>query len=540
MRIKVLLILLGCIWFAIPNAAAQRKFQFPSQVHVDRNRTYTLEALEALEKREKGDKAVITYSDEEMQQRIKDISGQIPMKFNRLIKSHIKAYTGRRKHSTEKIISRSMVYFPIFEEAFQRHNMPTDLKYLAIVESALNPKAVSPVGATGPWQFMKGTAKQYKLKINRHVDERKDPNVASDAAARFLKDLYERYGDWNLAIAAYNCGPGRVNKALRRSGSKTYWGAAKFLPKETRNYVPAFIAVAYTMNYYHLHNIYPEHPEYDLQVTDRVRVFENVSLKQVAAATSLTLEAVKFLNPSWLRGMIPTNNHGYVLTLPLTKMGDFTSQYTKVSPVNFQATPILASYESTITNTSSTTYTNRTTAEPLPSTVSVSYEQVQKTYKVKRGDNLGKIARRHNCSVRDLRSWNNMKGSLLRVGQRLTIMELKPVLKKPIESPREIEQNYVSRNNNTTTSTTTTYESNIANRVNVNPLNMASTTSNAMMSDVLKGTYQFKAYKVQRGDSLWKIANKFNIKIGDIIQVNGLMKNQKLHPGKQLQIPVKK
>lgn len=538
MMIKAWLMVLGALWFILPNAEAQkRQFQFPTQVHQDRNRTYTLEALEALEKREQGDKSIRAYSDEETEQRIKDISDQIPMKFNKLISSYIKAYVGRRKNSTEQIISRSMVYFPIFEEAFQRYNMPTDLKYLAIVESALNPKAVSPVGATGPWQFMKGTAKQYKLKINGTIDERKDPNVASDAAARFLKDLYERYGDWHLAIAAYNCGPGRVNKALRKTSDKTYWGAAKFLPKETRNYVPAFIAVAYAMNYYHLHNIYPEHPEYDLQVTDRVRVYEKVSLHDVAKATNLTLEAVQFLNPSWLKGMIPTNTHGYVLTLPLTKMGDFQNVYTKISPVQFQAAPILTSYESRIThNASPSTSYSATNLE-----TTVSYEQTQTIYRVKRGDNLGKLSKKFNCSVRDLRSWNNLKGSMLRVGQRLTIMELKAVIKKAIASPKQIEQQYTNTTTVTRTPLTTTPRATIASPAAVaTPAYAQIQTTSNMTSGILQSSYRFESYKVKRGDSLWNIANKFNIKIGDIIQINGLSKNQKLHPGKQLQIPVKR
>lgn len=384
-------------------------------------KTYTLEALEAKKRKELGDHSIPVTTDAQFKERIEKISTRFPMRFNNLVKSHIRAYTERRRRSTATIIGRSAIYFPIFETSLMRHNIPTDLKYLSIVESALDPRATSPAGAKGLWQFMKGTGKQYNLRISKYVDERSDPQMSSDAAATYLKDLYKRYGDWALSIAAYNCGPGRVNSAVKKAGKSDYWSVMKYLPKETRNYVPAFIAVAYTMNYYHLHNIYPEFPEYDLQVTEHVKIHKKATFRDIAKQSDTDFKTVKFLNPSYKLDFIPTSKTGYVLTLPMSKMTAYRAANPEAEPLYFapmyeegtEAQPYLAS---TTADGSSVTTGKR-----------VEYQQVKRIYNVRKGDNLGKIANKENVSVSQLRKWNKLKGSLLSVNQKLILYKTERV-----------------------------------------------------------------------------------------------------------------
>lgn len=392
-------------------------------------KTYTQQALEAQKLRETGDKSIPVTTDAQYKERLEKIGNQFPMKFNNLVKSHIRAYTERRRSSTETIIGRSAIYFPIFETALMRHHIPTDLKYLSIVESALDPTAVSPAGARGLWQFMKGTGKQYNLRISKYVDERSDPQMSSEAAARFLKDLYARYGDWALSITAYNCGPGRVNSAIKKAGSTDYWKIMKYLPKETRNYVPAFIAVAYTLNYYHLHNIYPIFPEYDIQVTEHVRIFKKASFADIAKKTETDVKTVKFLNPGYKYNFIPASKSGYVLTLPMTKMTAYrewdptakTLYFSPpaVEPGDGQAYLVSGKIDNSPISTTATT--------------KVEYKQVKKIYNVRKGDNLGKIATKYGVTVSELRKWNKLKGSLLYIDQKLVVYETERI-ETPIEN----------------------------------------------------------------------------------------------------------
>ncbi len=508
MKPITLVLLLGLV-FSINSLQAQ-EFGFPSKVRVEGNRSYTYEALEAQRKRAESPRTAVYISDDEYKSRVESMSGEIPMKFNALVESHVKAYVTRRRSSTEAIVSRSMVYFPIFEETFRRHNIPTELKYLAIVESTLNPKAVSPAGATGLWQFMKPTGKLYNLRINEYVDERRDPHAATDAAARYLSDLYDRYGDWNLAIAAYNCGPGRINEAVQQAGKSDYWQAAPFMPKETRNYVPAFIGVAYAMNYYHLHNIYPEHPEYDLQIVDKIRVFEQVTFSRISQITGITEEAIRFMNPALNQNYVPESSKGYIVSLPLTVMAEFRAAVSKTAPVVFDM-PELMTYEEKVT----TNVPNSVTKSPTPKAPTPPAPEKNETiYRVQRGDNLGKIAQEYNCSVNDLRNWNNIKGSLLQVGQQLVVQGVKGG-QDIIEGEEEVIE---------TTSVPTAPTKSIP--------NTTTRTSNLTSTQAL--------YQVKRGETLWAIATKNNVKVQDILKANNLTANQKIEPGMQLIIPAGK
>jgi membrane-bound lytic murein transglycosylase D len=239
-------------------------------------------------------KDVPNYSDEIYEQRIGKIYSPIPLVYNEEVKKYIDLYAFKRRGLTSRVMGLSELYFPLFEEILDKEGLPMEFKYLSIVESALNPIAVSKMGATGLWQFMYNTGKMYNLKIDSYYDERMDPIKATHAACRYFKNMYDIYGDWLLVIAAYNCGPGNVNKAIRRSGGKTnFWEIAKFLPAETRGYVPAFIAVTYVMNYASEHQIFPVQPAYNYFEVDTLAVDKSVSLKKISAAVNFPLDVIK-------------------------------------------------------------------------------------------------------------------------------------------------------------------------------------------------------------------------------------------------------
>ena len=263
------------------------------------------------------------FTDEEYIDRLSRLPYIMEMSYNEVVKSCIERYSGRLRKSVSYMLGASNFYMPIFEEALEAYDVPLELKYLPIIESALNPRAVSRVGATGLWQFMLSTGKQYGLKINSLVDERRDPIKASYAAANLLSDLYKVYGDWNLVIAAYNCGPGNINKAIARSGGKRdYWEIYPYLPAETRGYVPAFIAANYIMNYYCDHNICPMRSRLP-ERTDTVMVSKNLHLQQIAAVCGIDIEELRTLNPSYRRDIVPGANEPSAIRMSMADVTKF-------------------------------------------------------------------------------------------------------------------------------------------------------------------------------------------------------------------------
>ncbi len=264
-----------------------------------------------------------TYTKEEYINRLSRLPTVMEMVYNEVVQKFIDRYSGRLRHSISYMLGASNFYIPIFEEALEVYQLPLELKYLPIIESALNPKAVSRVGATGLWQFMIGTGKQYGLQVNSHVDERRDPVKSSYAAARYLRDLYKVFGDWNLVIAAYNCGPENITKAIHRAkGEKDYWRIYPYLPKETRGYVPAFIAANYIMTYYSQHNICPMTTRLPAK-TDTVMVSRNVHLEQVAEVVGINIDLLRSLNPMYRRDVIPGASEPLPLRLPQTEVSKF-------------------------------------------------------------------------------------------------------------------------------------------------------------------------------------------------------------------------
>ena len=263
------------------------------------------------------------YTKEEYIDRLSRLPNVMEMAYNEVVQKFIDRYSGRLRLSISYMLGASNFYMPIFEEALEAYQLPLELKYLPIIESALNPKAVSRVGATGLWQFMLTTGKQYGLQVNSLVDERRDPVKASYAAARYLKDLYRIFGDWNLVIAAYNCGPENINKAVHRAnGEKDYWQIYPYLPKETRGYVPAFIAANYIMTYYSLHNICPMTTRLPAK-TDTVMVSKNMHLEQVASVVGINIDLLRSLNPMYRRDIIPGATEPSPLRLPQSEVGKF-------------------------------------------------------------------------------------------------------------------------------------------------------------------------------------------------------------------------
>lgn len=331
------------------------------------------------------------------------------MPYNPAVRSFIDLYTIRKRTQVEYMMGMSKYYFPLFEQVLGANNLPLELKYLTIIESALNTTIVSRMGAAGLWQLMIGTGKMYGLEINSLVDERLSPVKATNAAVRFMKDLYSIYGDWNLVIASYNCGPGNVNKAIRRSGGKRdFWTIYPFLPRETRSYVPIFIAANYALNYASEHNLCPAIVNMPL-MTDTIMVNQRVHLEQVAAILHLPIEEVRLLNPQYRKDIIPGNIKPYVLCLPLNYINTYISKYEEI--VSYKADELINNRRSEIDILQAPT--------PLASSAS----QKVTYYKVKRGQNLGYIAAKNGVSVEQLKKWNHIRGSRVQAGDRLKILK---------------------------------------------------------------------------------------------------------------------
>ena len=348
-------------------------------------------------------------------ERLKRIPSIIEMPYNEVVQKFIDRYSGRLRHSVSYMLGASNFYMPIFEEALETYGLPLELKYLPVIESALNPKAVSRVGATGLWQFMLATGKRYGLEVNSLVDERRDPIKASYAAANYLSDLYKVFGDWNLVIAAYNCGPDQINKAIHRSkGSKDYWQIYPYLPKETRGYVPAFIAANYIMTYYCEHNICPMTTRLPAK-TDTVMVGRNVHLEQIASVCNIDIEQLRTLNPAYRRDIVPGATKLSAVRLPQTEVGKFIDLEDSIYAYNAE---VLFSKRTTVeVNDDVPTYTRKSSSKRSRKKARSRGRSVT----VKSGQTLSEIAKRNGTTVAKLRRLNGIKGSNIRAGKKLRV-----------------------------------------------------------------------------------------------------------------------
>lgn len=473
------------------------------------------------------------YSDSVYALRIGVLNAQSPieLEYNQHVKGYIKMYTGKGRKQTARMLGLAEVYFPMFEEALDKYNIPLELKYLAVVESALNPTAGSRVGAKGLWQFMYATGKMYGLNQNSMVDDRYDPYKATEAACQYLLDLYSIYHDWNLVLAAYNSGPGNVNRAIRRAGGlKNYWAIWPFLPRETRGYVPAFIAVNYVFNYAPEHNIYPIDPGILYNQIDSISVRDVVSFDQIAEFMHLPLEDVKFLNPAYKEGIIPAvNGQQYTLRLPRKYINYFIdhedSLYAFKSKKGMEREKLLAK---------------------------IKEAKQRSIHIVRSGENLGLIARRYHTSVSRLQAWNGLRNSRIYPGQKLIVYS------PGNSAPR---QQYTNRSTTKSSGSFHQVRSGenlglIAKKYGIsisqikawNSLNgnlikpgqklrikAPENTTNTQASPNGKIIY----HTVRNGDTLWDLAKEYNSTVDSIRELNQLGNSSRLKPGQKLKIQVR-
>ncbi len=467
-------------------------------------------------------------SDEEYIERLSKIPSLIEMPYNKEVRKFIDMYVVKKRTLVEAMLGMSLYYMPIFEQALEQEGLPLELKYLPVVESALDPVAKSRVGAAGLWQFMVRTGKGLGLEINSLVDERLDPYKSSEMAAKYLKQLHSIYNDWSLAIAAYNCGPGKVNQAIRRAGGsgKDFWQIYAFLPKETRGYVPAFIAANYAMTYFKYHNISPALAKKPI-VVDTVRVNRRIHFHQIANVLNIPVEAIRVLNPQYRKDVIPGNARAYTLALPSQQIYSFLMS------------------EDSIFNNNASSYQPRLVVEPQMEQIAsdakgeYTYETqtVTKYHKVKKGESLGKIAKKYGTSVSAIKKANGLKNNNLTAGKRLKIKVTEKVkVYRPIEeeTPEELAEADSLALQATLADNSEPEEKPKAKKPEVKKTQkevVATPVENKKAKNNYTGTH-----KVKSGESLYIISERYGITVSDLKEANNL-RNNDLKVGQQLKVP---
>ena len=470
-------------------------------------------------------------------ERLKNMNSFISLPYNDIVKNYIILYSEKMPTKMAHILGLCKYYMPIFEETFNRYDIPEELKAMAVIESALNPQAVSRAGAKGMWQFMYSTAKMYGLHIDSFVDERYDPVKSAEAAAQYLKDAYEIFGDWNLAIASYNCGAGNVNKAIRRSGGKRgFWDIWPYLPRETRGYGPAFVGALYTMTYYKEHGIRPEAVEMPLHI-DTMKITRQLHLRQVSDLTAAPIEDLKNLNPQYRHEIIPGGRE-YILRIPYAYTNAFIE------------------HEDSLYKHKVDEYFNPVAIKKIKD--GADGERI--VYKVKSGDTLGKIAGRYRCTVAQIKRWNDLKSTNIRIGQRLVIYR-GGTSSSSSSSTVTSSSSSSSQSTSGASSGAATYTvrsgdtlSGIAARHGVSVADLKSwnglTSNNIKVGQKLKvkaasaqapasNSGEYTLYTVQSGDSFYTIAKNYpGVSAQNIMDFNGLS-SSKLRPGMKIKIPKK-
>jgi membrane-bound lytic murein transglycosylase D len=406
--------------------------------------------------------------------------------FKSEVRPYIELYAMRRRNLVSRMLAMSQLYYPMFEEVLDRYNLPLELKHLAVIESALNPMAKSRVGATGLWQFMYQTGKLYGLSVSSYIDERCDPYKATVAAAEYLQFLYNMFHDWQMVLAAYNAGPGTINRAIRRSGGKkTYWEIRNYLPKETQAYVPAFIAANYIMNFHAEHNIYSQVPKKSYFELDTVVMREPLTFEQLSKVLELPVEELQYFNPMYKKNVIPSGGH--VLTLPKTKIGQFISNEENIyASLRLEADQQKLLAETTI-------------------------KEKQVYYTVRKSDKLSTIARKHGVTVADLKTWNFIGKKGIRPGRKLVIY----IKEKPQSAPM------LANNNNSTDAAPVSTQ-----------VETAKDKASILAAGESKSTNGI--YKVKKGDTLYGIARKHNMSLIDLLKLNNLKENASISVGQKI------
>lgn len=477
-------------------------------------------------------------------QRLQSMQSAVDLSYNNTVKGFITMYTVRKPKQVSVMLGLANYYFPLFEDALIKYGLPMELKYLPIIESALNPGANSVASAVGLWQFMYSTGKMYKLEINSFVDERRDPIKATDAAVRYLKDLYNIYQDWHLVIAAYNCGPGNVNKAIKRCGDvKDYWKIYYRLPKETRGYVPAFIAANYVMNYYQNHQIYPKSPEFPI-ITDTIMVNDYLNFNQISEVIGISIEQIRTLNPQYYRDIIPANkDKSYSLVLPQDEISAYLENESAIHD-----------------HRRAEFFPNNEIVNPQTHSAGLSPSNIKGRdkiiYTVKSNDNLGLISAWFRVRASDLKYWNNLRKNFIKAGQKLAIYvpegqgEYYSKISKLSYSEKQKSLKHkptVNTTQNLASSTKPVKEA--ANTVKPAEGNQPAknevnqTASNEVKEDINvnrtketeKGEYIL--YTVRKGDNFWSIAKKFpGVSNVEIMRINNIKEARSLKVGQVLKI----
>ena len=458
------------------------------------------------------DSAGVMIPDSVYIERLSRLPSVIELSFNRHVRNFINLYTTRRREQVGVMLGLSEYYFPIFEEIFSYYDLPTELKYCSIIESALNPRAVSRAGATGIWQFMYGTGRMYDLTINSFVDERRDPVSSTYAAARFMKNLYDVYGDWTLTIAAYNCGPGNVNKAIRRSGGKRdYWDIYYYLPRETRGYVPAYIAAAYTMNYYSEHNLVPQKVGLPIPV-DTIMINEQLHLMQVSEVLGIPIGLLRDINPQYRRDIIPGQSKPFALKIP----AEYSLKFIDLQDSIFAYKDSVYFNKAVATRSPSYYTASRYQPEPPSANMSEVY------YTVKSGDNLGYISTWFNVRLSDLKYWNNIDGTMIRSGQKLLVY---------------VPDSKVAHYKKINEMTYTEKQKMVGKEVAAAPAEEGTNDEELPGDSDEELSEDYIYYTIRTGDTLWEIAKKYpGVTDTGIMELNNITDADKIQPGQVIKI----
>lgn len=473
--------------------------------------------------------------DKTIRERLAQLPTVIEMPYNQIVRSYIDRYTQKGREQVTVLLGLSHYYLPIFEQALEERGLPLELKYLPVIESGLDPNAVSRHGATGLWQFMIATAKGLGMEVNSLVDERRDPYLSSKEAAQYLSDLYATYGDWSLAIAAYNCGPGAVNKAIRRAGGDPrqhdFWSIYNYLTPETRGYVPMFIAANYVMNYYPQHNISPVIPTKPL-ITDTLQISDRVHFKQISAVLDIPVDELRVLNPQFRADIVPGSpERSYTLVLPSQQVHAYlmsedaikahdATKYARRENVQPGEHPMIA--DNSVPETVADTNPEDSNLPVAAASASKGVRTV--THKVKPGESLASIAKTYNVAPEQIKSWNSLRRNAVRTGQLLRINtasgegETELLTAEATEVPAGGERTWQSDAPASSS--------------------RKSVQAAAAKSKTKAKASAAKAHKIKNGESLSSISKKYGVSIAELKRANG-MTNDKLRAGKTLKIPAK-